>query len=138
MDLTTFDVRGQVDLLGQLRDVNFEAVLNLVERLCVGFVRDERDCQTLKDKTRWSQVQKVKVGGEEYLGSEATGSGHAMQVRVGVLGHVVVEHNVHSLDVHAAAEQVRRHKDSLKQSKQGLLHIVSEFHFSRLLCTLTS
>jgi hypothetical protein len=41
-----------------------------------------------------------------------------MQVGVGVLWHVVVEHDVHALDVHAAAEQVRRDQNSLKTTKK--------------------
>ena len=36
-----------------------------------------------------------------------------MEVGVGVLRHVVVEHDVDSLDVHAAAEQVGGDQDSL-------------------------
>ena len=35
-----------------------------------------------------------------------------MQVGVRVLGHVVVEHNVDPLDVHASTEQVGGHQDS--------------------------
>ena len=37
-----------------------------------------------------------------------------MQVCVCVLGHVVVEDDVDALDVHAAAEEVRRDEDSLQ------------------------
>ena len=40
-----------------------------------------------------------------------------MQVGVGVLGHVVVEHDVDSLDVHASAEQVGGDQDTLKSKK---------------------
>lgn len=36
---------------------------------------------------------------------------HSVKVRVRVLWHVVVEHNVDSLDVHASAKQVGRNKD---------------------------
>ena len=36
-----------------------------------------------------------------------------MQVGVGILGHVVVEHDVDALDVHATAEQVRGDQDAL-------------------------
>ena len=37
-----------------------------------------------------------------------------MQVGVGVLGHVVVEDDVDTLDIHATTEQVGGNQDSLK------------------------
>ena len=49
-----------------------------------------------------------------YLGTETSGSGDTMQVGVGVLGHVVVEDDVDTLDVHATTEQVGGDQDSLK------------------------
>ena len=36
-----------------------------------------------------------------------------MKVGVGVLGHVVVEHNVHPLDVHSSAKQIGGDKNPL-------------------------
>ena len=42
-----------------------------------------------------------------------------MEVGVGVLRHVVVEDDVHALDVHPAAEQVRGDKNAL-QKKQTI------------------
>ena len=90
---TSLDVGREIDLVRQLRDVDLEPVLDLVEDLGVGLVGDEGDGQA--------------------LGAEATGAGHAVEVGVSVLGHVVVEHDVHALDVHSAAEQVRRDQDSL-------------------------
>ena len=44
-----------------------------------------------------------------------------MQVGVGVLGHVVVEHDVHALDVHATAEEVRRDEDPLLEVLELLI-----------------
>jgi hypothetical protein len=38
---------------------------------------------------------------------------HSVQVGVRVLGHVVVEHNVDTLNVHAATKEIRSHKDPL-------------------------
>jgi hypothetical protein len=46
--LTSFNVGGEVDLGGQLRDVDVEAVLDRVESLGVGLVADERDGQALR------------------------------------------------------------------------------------------
>ena len=52
-------------------------------------------------------------GDGQSLGAEAAGSGHSVQVGVGVLGHVVVEHDVHPLDVHAPPEQVGGDQNAL-------------------------
>jgi hypothetical protein len=48
-----------------------------------------------------------------YLGSETASASYTMQVGVGVLGHVVVEHNVDSLNVHTTAEQICGNQYSL-------------------------
>lgn len=79
-------VGGNIDFVRQLGDVDDEALLDLIEYLDVGFVRHERDGET--------------------FGAETTGTRHTMQIGVRVLGHVVVEHDVHSLNVHATTEQV--------------------------------
>ena len=55
-----------------------------------------------------------------YLGSESAGASDSVQVGVGVLGHVVVEHDVDSLDVHASAEQVGGDQDTLKKKRKTL------------------
>jgi hypothetical protein len=52
-------------------------------------------------------------GGGTDLGAESARPGDPVEVGVRVLRHVVVEHDVHALDVHATAEQVRRHQDTL-------------------------
>ena len=52
-----------------------------------------------------------------YLSAESSGSGDSMQVGVGVLGHVVVEDDVDTLDVHAAAEQVGGDQNALKSEQ---------------------
>ena len=41
-----------------------------------------------------------------------------MQVGVCVLGHVVVEDNVDTLDIHATTEQVGGNQDSLKVNRK--------------------
>ena len=48
--LATLDVGGEVDLVGQLRDVDLEAVLYLVQDLGVALVRDEGDGEALENK----------------------------------------------------------------------------------------
>ena len=52
-------------------------------------------------------------------------STHAMQVCVRVLGHVVVEHNVHSLNVHATTEQICRHQNTLLEVLELLIALQS-------------
>lgn len=53
-----------------------------------------------------------------------------MQVGVGAiamplvgLGHVVVDHDVHALNVDAAAHQVGGHQDALLALLEGLVHL---------------
>ena len=45
--LSALDVAGEIDLVGQLRDVHLEALLHLVEGLGVRLVRHEGDGQAL-------------------------------------------------------------------------------------------
>ena len=87
------DVAAEIYLVRQLGDVHLEPVLDLVEDLGVSLVADEGDGQT--------------------LGAEPARPRHSVQVGVRVLGHVVVEHDVDPLDVHAATKQIRGHQNSL-------------------------
>ena len=41
---------------------------------------------------------------------------YAVEVHVGGLGHVVVEDNVDTLNVHAAAKQIRGHQDAIVEA----------------------
>ena len=91
--LATFNVTAQVDLVGQLRDVHFESVLDLVEDLGISLVRYEGDGET--------------------FGSKSPSPGHSVKVGVRVLRHVVVEHNIDSLNVHATTEEVGGNQDPL-------------------------
>ena len=51
---------------------------------------------------------------------------HSVKVCVGIFGHVIVEDNVDTLDVHATAEQVGGHKDSLLEVLELLVTAQSE------------
>ena len=51
-----------------------------------------------------------------YLGAKPASPGHSVEVGVGVLRHVVVEHDVDALNVHSAAKQVGGDQDSLERS----------------------
>ena len=81
LHLSTLNITAEVNLVWQLGDVDLEPVLDLVEDLGVSLVADEGDGQP--------------------LGAEPARPRHSVQVGVRVLGHVVVEHNVHPLDVHS-------------------------------------
>ncbi len=48
-----------------------------------------------------------------------------MQVGIGILRHVVVENDVHALDVHSAAEQISGDQDALSKSKQHVLNTLN-------------
>ena len=90
--LTPFDIRTDVDFVRKFGNVDFESVLDVVESLGVGLIRNHSDGQAFC--------------------AEATRSRHAMQIRVGIFGHVVVEDDVHSLDVHTTTEQVGCYQDA--------------------------
>ena len=79
--LAALNVAAEVNLVGQLSDVHLESVLDLVENLSVGLVTDEGDGQT--------------------LGTEPAGPGDSVEVGVSVLGHVIVEDNVDTLNIHS-------------------------------------
>ena len=48
--LSSLDVGGEIDLVGQLRDVHLKPLLHLVQGLRVRLVADEGDSQTLGTK----------------------------------------------------------------------------------------
>uniref|UniRef100_A0A182QFR0 Uncharacterized protein n=1 Tax=Anopheles farauti TaxID=69004 RepID=A0A182QFR0_9DIPT len=84
---------GEINFIRQFVDVHIKTILHVVQNLCISLVRDECD--------------------GEALGTETTGTGHSMQVGIGILRHVVVEHDVHSFDIHTTPEQIRRNQDTL-------------------------
>ena len=46
-----------------------------------------------------------------------------MQVCVGVFGHVVVEHDVHALDVHTTTEKIRCNQNALLEVLERLISL---------------
>mmetsp|Transcript_105623 Transcript_105623/g.278915 ORF Transcript_105623/g.278915 Transcript_105623/m.278915 type:complete len:452 (-) Transcript_105623:37-1392(-) len=82
-----------VDLGGHRADVDLEALLYLLQHLSV--LVSGRECD------------------RQPLGAEAARAPHAVQIRVAVIGHVVVDDDVHPLDVDAAPKQVGRYHDAL-------------------------
>jgi len=59
-------------------------------------------------------------GHGEALGAEAAGAADSVEVLVALVGEVVVDHDVHALDVDAAAEQVGGDQDPLREVLEGL------------------
>lgn len=106
----TLTVRAEINFIWQLCDVDVKTVLDVVEDLCVVLIRDEGDGQT--------------------FGTETTGTSDAMQVSVRILWHVVVEDDVDSLDVHAAAEEVRGDEDSLKSQNKSQNFLENSWKFT--------
>ena len=90
LHLSTLNITAEVNFVWQLGDVDLEPVLDLVEDLGVALVTDEGDGQT--------------------LGAESSCPGDPVEVGVGVLRHVVVEHDVDPLNVHATAKEVGGHQ----------------------------
>lgn len=77
---------------GYLRKGNVEALLNLLQDLLVLGAADERDTQT--------------------LGTKTAGTADTMQVRIGSIGHIIVDSNVDALNVDTATEDVRGDTDT--------------------------
>merc|ERR1719361_1316118 len=85
-DSSPLNVRGEIDLVRQLRDVHLKPLLHLIQGLSVRLVADEGDGQT--------------------LGTKPASPSNSVQVSVSVLWHVVVEDDVDALDVHSTPKQV--------------------------------
>jgi len=80
-------VDGRVDAsLGERRDLGSETLLDRLDDLFVGGAANEGDA--------------------EALGTEATSTTDTVKVRIGLLGHVVVDGDVDALDVDTATEDV--------------------------------
>src|SRR3546814_97420 len=94
-------VGAGLDLVRQLRNVHFESLLDLLQPLLVLSAADERDGQT--------------------LGSETTSTTDAVQVLVAVVWEIVVDHNVHTLDVDTTAEKVGGDEDTLLELLESLV-----------------
>jgi hypothetical protein len=86
-------VRGRVDtVLGELRELDLETLLDRLEdRLVVGAAH-ERDGET--------------------LGSETTGTTDTVKVGIGLVGHVVVDSDVDTLNIDTTTEDVSGDTDT--------------------------
>jgi hypothetical protein len=86
-------VCGRVDtILGELRKLDLEALLDRLENSLIIWAADERDTET--------------------LGSETTGTTDTVEVGVGLIGHVVVDSDVDALDVDTTTEDVSGDTDT--------------------------
>ena len=85
-------VSTDIDFLRELSDLDLKSILDRLGGLGVLLVGNEGDRET--------------------LGTESTSSRNSVQVGVGVFGHIVVEHDVHSLDIHTTTEKVGGDKDT--------------------------
>jgi hypothetical protein len=91
-NLLVLDVTAHFDLIRQSTNRNFEPILNLLQDLVVFVVTTETDSQT--------------------FGTESTGSSNSVQVGIRVFWHVVVENDVHSLDIDTSSEEIGGDQDS--------------------------
>lgn len=49
------------------------------------------------------------------FGAKSSRSGYSVQIGVRILGHVIVEHDINSLDIHTTPKQVCGHQNSLAE-----------------------
>ena len=67
-----------------------------------------------------------------YLGTKSSSPGDPVKVCVGILGHVVVEHDVDTLYVHSSAKQIGRDQNTLLEVFELLVPKIQNYN----LCTL--
>jgi len=101
--LTLFDVAGDVDWVWEFSDVDFKSVLDIVQDLGVVLVGYEGDSQAFC--------------------SESSSSGYSVKVHVGIFGHVVVEDDVYSLDIHTTSKQISCYQDPLLEILELLVTV---------------
>jgi hypothetical protein len=86
-------VAGRVDtLLGEFRDLSREALLNGLQHSLIVLVADKGDTQT--------------------LGSETTCTTNTMKVGVRLVGHIVVDRYVDTLDIDTSTEDISGDTDT--------------------------
>lgn len=93
-------VQRRVNGVGQLGHLYGESLLDLLHLLLILGARDERDSKT--------------------LGTEAASTTHSVQVLVRHIREVIVDDDVHSLNIDTTTEQVSGHQDSLVELLEGL------------------
>jgi len=86
-------VRGNINLLGKLRDLDLETGLDRLENLGILFVGNESNGQT--------------------LGTETTGTTDTMEVGVSGIWDIVVNDNVHTGDIETTGEDIGGNEDTL-------------------------
>mmetsp|Transcript_36516 Transcript_36516/g.72731 ORF Transcript_36516/g.72731 Transcript_36516/m.72731 type:complete len:361 (-) Transcript_36516:1523-2605(-) len=96
-------IGGDVNRLGELGDGDLETRLHLLEYLGVVVARGEGDGEALR--------------------AETARAADAVEVGVGRVGHVVVDDDVDTLDVDAAAPDVRRDEDAVLEVLEVLVHL---------------
>lgn len=110
--LTALTVGRDFDFLGQLGDIDLESVLYVIQSFCIGFIRHKGDCQTfgtettspsdLTTETKW-ETQYHFINVQPY----------SVKVCIGVLWHVIVEHDIDTFNIHPSSEEVSRNQYSL-------------------------
>ena len=85
------NVCGDVNFFWKLCHIHFKPVLDIIEDFGIVLVRHESNGQA--------------------FGTEATRTGHTVEVGVRVLRHVIIKDYVDALNVHASAEQIGGHQD---------------------------
>ncbi len=67
-----------------------------------------------------------------YLGTKSSSPGDPVKVCVGILGHVVVEHDVDTLYVHSSAKQIGRDQNTLLEVFELLVPKIQNYNLCKL------
>jgi hypothetical protein len=94
-------VRGHINLLGELGDLDLEAGLDRLENLSVLLVSNK--------------------GNSETLGTETTSTTDTVEVGIGSIGDIVVDDNVHTRDIETTGENIGGDEDTLVELLEGLV-----------------
>ena len=94
-------VRGGINLIRKFRNVHLETALDLVQNLLIRLTRNERNGKSLS--------------------TETASTPHTMQELIRVIREVIVDDNVHSLNVNTTSKQVGGNKNASVKLLEGLV-----------------
>ena len=103
-------VRRNIDFIGHFSDLYFEPFLYFIKNSRIAFISDIGDCQTFRtESTSTSNLNNKRILS---ILSHVKNGAYSMEIRVGTLRHVVIEDDVHSLDIHTSTEEIRSHENT--------------------------
>ena len=94
-------VSRHIDLVRKFRNIHFKSSLHLIQVFLVRFTANKRNRNT--------------------FGTETTRTTDTVQELISVVGEVIVDHNVHSLNINTTAKQIRRDQDTSFEVLEGFV-----------------